>query len=75
MSEAQSWRWRLVLAIQRLITLVFPPLHSIRWKLFVLYLTILILPAVYLAFNVKHQLETSYLQSTEEGMIDVAAVV
>ncbi|MGB8354244.1 MAG: ATP-binding protein, partial [Chthoniobacteraceae bacterium] len=42
---------------------------------FVLYLTILILPAVYLAFNVKHQLETSYLQSTEEGMIDVAAVV
>ncbi|GEM_PF-358845 len=68
-------RWRIVFAIQRLISLVFPPLHSIRWKLFVLYFTILIVPASFLAWSIRRNIETSYLHSTEEGMIDVAALV
>ena len=75
MSGPRPFRWRLVFAVQRLISLVFPPLHSIRWKLFALYFAILILPAVYLSWNIRRNLETSYLHSTEEGMIDVAAVV
>jgi two-component system sensor histidine kinase CreC len=52
-----------------------PGLHSIHWKVFVFHLAILILPLGYMAWKVRGSIETSYLHSTEEGMIDTAAVV
>ena len=52
-----------------------PGLHSIHWKVFVFHLAILILPLGYIAWKVRGSIETSYLHSTEEGMIDTAAVV
>lgn len=52
-----------------------PGLHSIHWKVFVFHLAVLILPTTYVAFKVRNSIETSYLHSTEEGMIDTAAVV
>lgn len=52
-----------------------PGLHSIHWKVFVFHLAVLILPLAYISFKVRTSIETSYLHSTEEGMIDTAAVV
>jgi two-component system sensor histidine kinase CreC len=52
-----------------------PGLHSIHWKVFVFHLAVLILPLSYIAWKVRTSIETSYLHSTEEGMIDTAAVV
>ena len=52
-----------------------PGLHSIHWKVFVFHLAVLILPLGYIAWKVRYSIETSYLHSTEEGMIDTAAVV
>jgi two-component system, OmpR family, sensor histidine kinase CreC len=52
-----------------------PGLHSIHWKVFVFHLAVLILPLAYISYKVRTSIETSYLQSTEEGMIDTAAVV
>jgi len=52
-----------------------PGLHSIHWKVFIFHLAILILPLGYIAWKVRGSIETSYLHSTEEGMIDTAAVV
>ena len=52
-----------------------PGLHSIHWKVFVFHLAVLILPMSYIAWKVRVSIETSYLHSTEEGMIDTAAVV
>lgn len=52
-----------------------PGLHSIHWKVFVFHLAVLILPLGYMAWKVRGSIETSYLHSTEEGMIDTAAVV
>jgi two-component system sensor histidine kinase CreC len=52
-----------------------PGLHSIHWKVFVFHLAVLILPLAYISYKVRTSIETSYLHSTEEGMIDTAAVV
>jgi two-component system sensor histidine kinase CreC len=52
-----------------------PGLHSIHWKVFVFHLVVLILPLTYISWKVRTSIETSYLHSTEEGMIDTAAVV
>ena len=52
-----------------------PGLHSIHWKVFVFHLAVLIIPLGYIAYKVRTSIETSYLHSTEEGMIDTAAVV
>jgi two-component system, OmpR family, sensor histidine kinase CreC len=52
-----------------------PGLHSIHWKVFVFHLAVLILPLAYISWKVRTSIETSYLHSTEEGMIDTAAVV
>jgi two-component system sensor histidine kinase CreC len=52
-----------------------PGLHSIHWKVFVFHLAVLIVPLVYISYKVRTSIETSYLHSTEEGMIDTAAVV
>src|SRR3954452_20600178 len=52
-----------------------PGLHSIHWKVFVFHLAVLILPMTYIAYKVRTSIETSYLHSTEEGMIDTAAAV
>src|SRR4051812_2385809 len=52
-----------------------PGLHSIHWKVFVFHLPVLILPLAYISYKVRTSIETSYLHSTEEGMIDTAAAV
>ena len=52
-----------------------PGLHSIHWKVFVFHFAVLILPLAYISYKVRSSIETSYLHSTEEGMIDTAAVV
>jgi two-component system, OmpR family, sensor histidine kinase CreC len=52
-----------------------PGLHSIHWKVFVFHLAVLILPLAYISYKVRTSIETSYLHSTEEGMIDTAAAV
>jgi two-component system sensor histidine kinase CreC len=52
-----------------------PGLHSIHWKVFLLQIAVLILPMIYVAYKVRDNIETSYLHSTEEGMIDTAGVV
>jgi two-component system sensor histidine kinase CreC len=52
-----------------------PGLHSIHWKVFVFHLAVLILPLGYISWKVRTSIETSYLHSTEEGMIDTAAAV
>ncbi|HSV61835.1 MAG TPA: hypothetical protein VLH83_00705, partial [Chthoniobacterales bacterium] len=43
--------------------------------MFVFHLAVLILPLAYISYKVRTSIETSYLHSTEEGMIDTAAVV
>jgi signal transduction histidine kinase len=68
-------RWRLIFFIQRLISRVAPPLHSIHWKVFIIQMLVLLLPTTYMAFRIRDSIETSYLHSTEEGMIDTATVV
>src|SRR4051812_26303640 len=52
-----------------------PGLHSIHWKVFVFHLAVLILPLAYISYKVRTSIETSYLHSTEEGIIDTAAAV
>ncbi len=52
-----------------------PGLHSLHWKVFVFHLLVLVVPMTYVAFKVRHSIETSYLHSTEEGMIDTAVAV
>lgn len=67
--------WQLIFALQRLITRVAPPLHSIHWKVFFLFLLVLLLPVGYVGWQLRDAIERSYLHSTEEGMIDTAAVI
>lgn len=66
---------RLVVLIQRLISFLAPPLHSLHWKIFVLCLAAIFLPGMYFAWNVGQSIERSHLRSTEQGMIDTALVI
>lgn len=66
---------RVVFAIQRLISVLAPPLHSLHWKIFLLSLASIFLPGVYFAWKVGQSIERSHLVSTEQGMIDTAMVV
>lgn len=66
---------RAVLFIQRLISAIAPPLHSLHWKIFLLCLASIFLPGVYFAWKVGQSIERSHLRSTEQGMIDTALVV
>ena len=75
MTSRPSPAWRLVYFIQRLISRVAPPLHSLHWKIFALLLVGLFLPAVYFLWQVRLTIERSHLQSTEQGMIDMALVL
>ncbi|MFL6568093.1 MAG: two-component system sensor histidine kinase CreC [Chthoniobacterales bacterium] len=52
-----------------------PGLHSIHWKVFIFHMLVLIVPITYIAVKVERSIETSYLHSTEEGMIDTAVAV
>ena len=52
-----------------------PGVHSIHWKVFVFHMLVLIVPITYIAVKVERSIETSYLHSTEEGMIDTAVAV
>jgi two-component system, OmpR family, sensor histidine kinase CreC len=75
MNARQGWSWRLVFLVQRLISALAPPLHSLHWKLFVLCMVIVMAPMILLAWYVRSTIETAYLQAAEEGMIDTASVV
>lgn len=66
---------RVVLFIQKLISFLAPPLHSLHWKIFLLCLVSIFLPGVYFAWKVGQSIERSHLRSTERGMIDTALVV
>ncbi|MCK9589761.1 MAG: hypothetical protein M0Q93_10440, partial [Terrimicrobiaceae bacterium] len=66
---------RTVIFIQRLISAIAPPLHSLHWKIFLLCLASIFLPGVYFAWKVGQSIERSHLRSTEQGMIDTALVV
>ncbi len=66
---------RLVLLIQRLISTLAPPLHSLHWKIFLLSLASIFLPGTYFAWKVGQGIERSHLRSTEQGMIDTALVI
>ncbi len=59
----------------RLLGFRIPGLHSIHWKVFVFHMAVLIAPMIYIAHKVERSIETSYLHSTEEGMIDTAVAV
>ena len=52
-----------------------PGLHSIHWKVFVFHMAVLVVPMTYIAFKVRGSIETGYLHSTEEGMIDTGVAV
>ncbi|CAN5730468.1 two-component system sensor histidine kinase CreC [soil metagenome] len=73
--KKQTPAWRLVYAIQRLISLLAPPLHSLHWKIFALLIIGLFLPAIYFLWEVRITIERSHLRSTEQGMIDTALVL
>lgn len=76
MSEGQpSSKWRLIYFIQRLITRLAPPLHSLHWKIMALLLGAIFLPALYFLWQVQRTIERSHLVSTEQGMIDTAMVI
>ncbi len=75
MKPARSFGWRLVYFIQRSITLIGPPLHSLHWKIFAAMLLGLFVPAVYFLWQVRVTIERSHLRSTEQGMIDTALVL
>jgi two-component system sensor histidine kinase CreC len=59
----------------KLLGLRVPGLHSLHWKVFVFHMVVLIVPMGYIATKVQRSIETSYLHSTEEGMIDTAVAV
>ena len=59
---------RAVIFIQRLISALAPPLHSLHWKIFLLCLASIFLPGVYLAWKVGQSIERSHLRSTEQGI-------
>src|SRR3954471_23834979 len=59
----------------RFLGIRWPGLHSLHWKVFVFHMLVLIAPMIYIALKVQRSIETSYLHSTEEGMIDTAVAV
>lgn len=67
--------WRAVYFIQRLISRLAPPLHSLHWKILALLLVAIFLPALYFLWQVRLGIERSHVRSTERGMIDTALVV
>lgn len=66
---------RAVIFIQRLISTLAPPLHSLHWKIFLLCLAAVFLPGIYFAWKVGEGIERSHLRSTEQGMIDTGLVL
>ncbi|PTX92869.1 hypothetical protein DB345_14560 [Spartobacteria bacterium LR76] len=67
--------WRAVYFIQRQISRLAPPLHSLHWKILALLLVAIFLPALYFLWQVRLGIERSHVRSTERGMIDTALVV
>lgn len=68
-------RDRAVFAVQRMISFLAPPLHSLHWKIFLMCLAAVFVPGLYFAWNVGQGIERSHLISTEGGMVDTALVV
>ena len=74
-SAQRSLVSRIALFISRLITRIAPPLHSIHWKVFILFMLVLLVPLGVVGFKIRGSIETGHLYSTEEGMIDTATIV
>jgi two-component system, OmpR family, sensor histidine kinase CreC len=70
-----SKKWRLIYFVQRLITHLAPPLHSLHWKIMALLLVAIFIPALYFLWQVQRTIARSHLISTEQGMIDTALVI
>jgi two-component system sensor histidine kinase CreC len=75
MTPEQRSPGRAVLFVHNLISALAPPLHSLRWKIFLLCLAAVFLPGVYFAWKVGQGIERSHLRSTEQGMIDTGLVL
>jgi len=71
----RSLGWRFVYFVQRAISGIAPPLHSLHWKIFAMILAGLFLPAIYFLWQTARNIEQSHLRSTEQGMIDTALVL
>lgn len=74
-SPQPSSKWRAIYFVQRLISRLAPPLHSLHWKIMALLLAAIFIPALYFLWQVQRTIERSHLVSTEQGMIDTAMVV
>lgn len=55
--------------------MTLPGLHSLHWKVFIFHLAVLLVPVVYLGWQVRQNLEATQLRATEDGMIDTATIV
>lgn len=75
MKSSSSLGWRAVYFVQRLISRIAPPLHSLHWKIMALLLVAIFLPALYFLWQVRVTIEMSHLRSTEQGMIDTGLIV
>ena len=67
--------FRTAFFISRLISRIAPPLHSIHWKVFILFMLVLLVPLAIVGYKIRGSIETGHLYSTEEGMIDMATIV
>jgi two-component system sensor histidine kinase CreC len=70
MSNTPRWRWKgsLVGFVQWAIGTLAPPLHSLRWKIFILLLAGSFLPALYFLWQAGRSLERSHLRPVEPGI-------
>lgn len=77
MSATPRTRWerKLVESVQWAIERLAPPLHSLRWKIFVLLLLGSFLPGIYFLWQAGRSIERSHLRSMEQGMIDSALLL
>lgn len=61
--------WHLVLQIQRAITFVSPPLHSIRWKLLIFHLLVIVIPITYFAIHIIRAGGVHYSSAQEQEVV------
>jgi signal transduction histidine kinase len=72
MKPANSLLSRFGRFISRLISRFAPPLHSIHWKVFVLFMIVLLLPLAMVGYKIRTGIGASYLHSTGEAVRHLA---
>lgn len=66
---------RVVLFVSRLISRFAPPLHSIHWKVFILFMVVLALPLGFVGYKIRGSIETSYMLRNLAVPIALAVVI